>query len=284
MTSSSSRIQAVTVNHNTSHFAELMLRTLALTNDLRGIDFRVTVLDNGSDDEHLGALRSYLAEQKIPLVPTGFDNSVAAEKHGVALGAFVREHPECTHYLFLDSDMWFVEEDTISTMLRELLESADPVFANQARIYGYYAYQIIEGRDGAPGASSVDGLSWPSSYAGQSYATSAAPRCSPVCSLIANTPIFRQVVQQVGLSRGVSFGVGTATYYDTFGLMTRAMATHGLRFIVSSKRVNHFTETAYRSELRAPKDRDCLRMLRELRAGRGMEMELFRQSDWKKQS
>jgi hypothetical protein len=35
-------------------------------------------------------------------------------------------------------------------------------------------------------------------------------------------------------------------------------------------------------ERRAPKDRDCLKMLRELRAGRGMTLDLFLDSDWDK--
>jgi hypothetical protein len=75
---------------------------------------------------------------------------------------------------------------------------------------------------------------------------------------------------------------GEAIHEDTFSLMTLVMATNGLRFVVSSKTVNHFTETAYRPELRAKKDIDCLKMLKELRAGRGMELDLFRESDWKK--
>jgi len=31
------------------------------------------------------------------------------------------------------------------------------------------------------------------------------------------------------------------------------------------------------------KDSNCLAMLKELRAGRGMEINLFRESDWRKQ-
>jgi hypothetical protein len=283
MRSAGYRIAAATVNHNTSHFVELMLRSLYLTNDLSGIDLHVVVLDNSSDDEHLPELEAHLAQQGIGLIQTGFDNSLAPEKHGAALDAFVRAHDDCSHYLFLDSDIWFVEENTVPTMLRELLDSPPSVFANQARIYGYYAQRVIEGRDGVPGLGDVDGIPpWQVSCCGSEYSARLARRCSPACTLVANTPLFRRVVDTIGLGRAMSFQVGTATYYDTFGLMTRVMATHGRRFIVSSRRVNHFTQTGYQPEARSTKDRDCLAMLNELRAGRGMELPLFRESDWRK--
>ncbi len=153
-------IYAVTVNHNTSHFVELMLRTLFLTNQLDTFDLSLTIFDNASDDDQLPALRSYLDSQPVSFQQTGFDTAITVEKHGVALQAFVMQHPECTHYLFLDSDMWF---------------------------------------------------------------------------------------------------------------------------IVSSKTINHFTQATYMPERRAPKDRDCLLLLEDLRAGRGMGRANFYESDWVKQ-
>ncbi|CAG0998562.1 hypothetical protein ANAEL_02779 [Anaerolineales bacterium] len=282
-------IYGVTVNHNTSRFVELMLRTLFLTNDLSGLAFHMVVLDNASNDEYVEQLTAYLANQSIPFIQTGLDNRVAVEKHGLALANFVKERKDCTHYLFLDSDMWFVENDTIPTMWRELVESPSSVFANQARIHGYYADRAIEGRDGVPGANSLDGVEWETVCGNPvvkntRYTTRIAYRCSPVCSLIANTPVFRTVTETIGLNPAISFGAWAAKHYDTFGLMTHVMATHGFRFIVSSKTVNHFTETVYRPELRAPKDKDCSKMLEELQAGRGMELENFRLSDWVKQN
>ena len=125
-------IHGVTVNHNTSHFAELMLRSLFVQNSLQQSDFTITVLDNGSDDEGLEPLKALLAERRIPLVQTGLDATVAVEKHGLALAGFVEGVPNATHYLFLDVDMWFIECDTIRTMLSELAEERD-CFANQAR-------------------------------------------------------------------------------------------------------------------------------------------------------
>ena len=280
---SATRVYAVTVNHNTSHFTELMLRTLFFTNDLSGIDFHMYVLDNNSDDEGLSQLNAYLEDQRIPLIQTGFDNSFAPEKHGAAFGSFVEEYGDCTHYLFLDSDIWFVEDDTIPTMLSEMLESPPSVFANQARVYGYYAYRVIEGRDGEPGVGDVDDFPpWQVSCDGTKYTARLVRRCSPACSLFANTPVFRKVVEVIGLGRAMGFEVGTAKWYDTFSLMTHVMATHDLCFTVSSKSINHFTMTGYQPEARGLKDSNCLAMLEELRAGRGMEHSLFWESDWKK--
>jgi len=277
-------ICGVTVNHNTSHFVELMLRTLFHTNDLSGLHCEMTVLDNQSDDLHHDELYAYLTAQDIACVQTGFDTSIAGEKHGVAFANFIHEHPECTHFLFLDADMWFVEPNTIPAMVEELTSAPSTSFANQARILGYYAGRIIEGREGIPGTGALDGqprstvMLWD-----RVYSQVVMPRCSPVCSLVANTPLFRRVVETVGLAPAYRFGVAEAFFYDTFSLMTQVMATHSQRFIVSSKTVNHFTQATYMPEHRAAKDRDCWLLLDDLRAGRGMSRENFYESDWVKQ-
>jgi hypothetical protein len=278
---SAPHICAVTVNHNTSQFVELMLRTLFLTNDLSGLRLAATVLDNRSDDAPGAELRAYLAERGIPLVQTGFDAAVAPEKHGAALADFVGARQECSHFLFLDADIWFIEPDTVPAMLRELADAPAGTFAVQARIQGYYAGRTIEGRDGVPGASDAAEYAAPAAtFDGRIYAQTVAPRCSPVCCLVANTPVFRRVVAGVGLSPACRFGVGRLRFYDTFGLMTEVMATHGQGFAVSSKSVNHFTQAASMPELRPPKERDCQLLLDDLRAGRGMGRENFYTSDW----
>ena len=64
---SATKIYAVTVNHNTSHFVELMLRTLFYKDDLSGIDFHMFVLDNNSGDEYLGQLQAYLDRVDLPV-------------------------------------------------------------------------------------------------------------------------------------------------------------------------------------------------------------------------
>lgn len=277
-------IHAVTVNHNTSHFVELMLRTLYQTNDLSSLCFQATVLDNRSDDSHCADLRAYLAEQQIPFVQTGFDTDIAAEKHGLAFANFIRDCPEPTHYLFLDADMWFMERNTIPVMVEELRNAPGRLFANQARIQGYYAGRIIEGWDGIPGAGVWDEQPPQTvTFGARSYTQQVILRCSPVCSLVVNTPIFRNVVETVGLTPARRFGVDEIYFYDTFGLMTQVMSTHDKPFIVSSKTVNHFTQAVYMPEHRAIKDRDCGLLLDDLRAGRGMDREIFYESDWVRQ-
>jgi len=261
----SATIEAIVVNQNTSMFVELALRSLFDTNDLAGIEFGVTVLDNGSTEEDVTGLKGYLKTRDIAFVQTGLDAKIAPEKHTVALTEFVKRATGCGHYLFLDCDMWFTEADTIPTMLRELLEAGEHVFANQARVWGHYAKRVIEGRDGVPGASDLDGQTWEIEFDKTRYAASGAPRCSPVCSLVGNSPTFRRVVEAVGLHRAVAFQSGTATYYDTFALMTQIMATHGFRFMVSSKTVNHFTNTVWCPQWREIRDKECMDMLVELR-------------------
>jgi hypothetical protein len=277
-------ICGVTVNHNTSHFVELMLRTLFLTNDLTALRLEMTVLDNQSGDAHVDELRTYLGDQHVAFLQTGFDTGIAGEKHGVAFAKFIRDHLNCTHFLFLDADMWFIEPDTIATMVTELSRAPSATFANQARILGYYAGRIIEGRDGIPGTGAFDSQP-PSTVAlwDRVYTQRVMPRCSPVCSLVVNSPLFRRVVETVGLSPAYRFGVGEAFFYDTFSLMTQVMATHNQAFIVSAKTINHFTQATYMPEHRAHKDRDCWLLLDDLRAGRGMSRENFYESDWVKQ-
>jgi hypothetical protein len=271
------RIFAVTVTHDSYDFVELMLRTLFLTNDLGGLEFTMAVLDNSSGDPHRARLESYLAERGIPLTPTGFAHYIAAEQHGAALTNFVRAHHGWTHYLFLDADMWFIEPNTIAIMLAELRAASANTFGVQARIYGYYLGRVYEGRDGIPGTNYWEDkpAAWPIEFEDRHYANRYATRMSPVCSLIADTPLFRRVVEAVGLSQAIRFGVGEVIYHDTFSLMTHVMATHGQEFIVSSKTVNHFAQTTYLSAERPPRDRDCALLLGELRAGRGMELKNF---------
>ncbi len=259
-------IHAVSVTQNTSHFAELMLRTLFATNDLSGFDFKATILDNNSAGPEHESLKVYTASQHIEVTSTGYGHYVAAEQHGAALTDFVRDHNDYSHYLFLDADMWFIEPNTIATMLDELLTAPDDTFGIQARIFGYYAGFVYEGRDGIPGTNAFDHIpTWPIEFEGRTYKNVYAPRLTPVCSLIANTPLFRKVARAVGLGQAISFRVGKVTYYDTFGLMTQVMATHLQQFIVSSKMVNHFTQTTYLDAQRGDRDRDCSRMLDQYR-------------------
>lgn len=274
----------VTVNHNTSQYVELMLRTLFLTDDLAGMPFAMTVLDNHSDDPHVDALRAYLDARGIAFVQTGFDREIAAAKHGVALASFIRDHPACTHYLFLDADMWFFEPQTLTTMLDELAAAPVDIFGVQARICGYYAGRVIEGQNGIAGASDATAQPpQPVTVDDRAYTEVVMPRCSPVCSLIANTPVFRTVVAAVGLAPARRLGVDSVVFYDTFSLMTTVLRTHQQDFLVSGKTVNHFTQTTYAPAYREVRDRDCQVLLNDLRADLGMRRSAFVESEWVRQ-
>lgn len=260
-------IQGVVVTQNTSQFTELMLRTLFLRNDPGALDLSLTVLDNGSAGPEHEQLCRFLDERAIPLIPTGFPPYVAAELHGAALERFVQEHAGCSHYLFLDADMWFVEPDTLGTMQRELGAAGTGVFAVQARIFSHYHGLVYEGREGVAGTHAFDLIpTWPIEFEGRTYANRYQPRLSPVCCLVRNTPLFRRIVEVFGLTQAIRFGVREVFYHDTFSLMTQIMATHGQRFIVSARTIHHFTQTTYKDAERTDREADCARMLEELRS------------------
>ena len=96
-------IKAVTVNHNTSAYTELMLRSLFAHHS--GLDLSLTIYDNASEDD-LAPLKAYARRQGVPVVPSGFTTRTANNSHGEILRRFVLEHPDCTHYLFARLWTW----------------------------------------------------------------------------------------------------------------------------------------------------------------------------------
>jgi hypothetical protein len=58
-------IHAVTVNHNTSPYTELLLRSLYARHSA-ALDLAITVMDNNSTDD-MTSLCAFLAEKQIPL-------------------------------------------------------------------------------------------------------------------------------------------------------------------------------------------------------------------------
>lgn len=215
-------IQAAVVNHNTSAYTELMLRSLFATHsDLP--NFSVRVYDNGSTDDTQG-LQSYASEMNVPVLPSGCSIDSQNNSHGDVLRTFVLENPTCDYYLFLDADTVFVQPDTIWWMLQELQAAGDDVFGANPRM-------------------SWDGLE---PYAGlednpEVYTT----RIHPFCALIQNTPVFRAVVEEVGLFCVKFLWADREEYLDTFKLMTKVMKTHGLRHVITSPLVIHFFSVSY---------------------------------------
>jgi hypothetical protein len=214
------RIQAVTVNHNTSRYTELMLRSLFARHP-SGLNMSITVFDNGSQDE-LTELEAYAKDKNIPIIPSGFDLKTKWNSHGEVLSRFVLEHPDCTYYLFLDADVCFLEDHTIDTMIQELEEDAT-------------AFGIAP-RISSNGESEIAEEYWPRVY---DY------RLHPCCALVKNTAVFRRVVEEIGLSCVQYLWARGEEYLDTFRLMTLVMKTHGYRHIRSSRLVHHFFCVSY---------------------------------------
>ena len=103
-------IKAVAVNHNTSAYMELMTRSLFDRHPQdSGLHLSLHIFDNASQDD-MTDLESYAECTGIPIVQSGFTTETIHNSHGEVLRQFVLENPEATHYLFLDSDVCFLEE------------------------------------------------------------------------------------------------------------------------------------------------------------------------------
>ncbi len=217
------KLEAVAVNHNTSRYMELMLRSLAAHHPAKS-NLSLTVLDNASTDD-TSALMAYTESRGIPFVQSGFSTQTANNSHGEILSRFVLEHPDCTHYLFLDADVCFLEDNTIDIMLAELEASAG--------VFGIGPRQSWDGVEEIPAdvrAANPDICD---------------ARLHPCCALVENTPLFQSVVKEIGLSAARVLLAEREEVADTFKLMTGVLKTHGLVHRISSKMVLHFFCVSY---------------------------------------
>lgn len=265
------RIEACIVNHNTSVFTELALRSLAATHPAWLDDgrLRVTVIDNHSGDdgrtELKAACRALNVEFRLSRWPA---SESVVNSHGDVLRDFVAGSTEATHFLFVDTDTYFLANDTVGVMLDELAAAPD-TWAVQAR------FEWLDQNFGA--GSSLD---WWSGRPQRIWATVGGeprtpfegeykPRCHPGCALIANTALFRRVSDIIGLSAGIFIGADRrqAGFADTLGPASLTMATHGLRYLLSDATVGHYHNVSY-PDAENPVDwklDDCRRRLADLR-------------------
>ncbi len=216
-------IAAVSVNHNTSAYMELMLRSLFACHQT-GLSLSLTVFDNLSTDD-MRSLRSYAAKVNVPILPSGFSLTTEHNSHGDVLRRFVLDQPKCTHYLFLDADVCFIEANTIATMLAELNRTPG-LFGIGPRL-------------------SWDGIHELPMAVRQENPDICDARLHPCCALIANTPLFRTVVEAIGFACVKYLWAEREEYLDTFKLMTRVMETHGLHHTLSSAMIQHFFCVSY---------------------------------------
>ncbi len=217
------KIEAVSVNHNTSRYMELMLRSL-FAHHPAGLNLSLTVFDNASTDD-TSELIAYTESQGIPFVQSGFSTETENNSHGEILSKFVLEHPDCTHYLFLDTDVCFLDDNTIGTMLDELEESVNA--------FGIGPRMSWDGEEEIPEAVR------------KANPDICDARLHPCCALIKNTSLFRSIVKEIGLSSLKYLWAAGDEIVDTFKLMTKVMKTHGLGHVISTKMVLHFFCVSY---------------------------------------
>lgn len=216
------RIAAVSVNHNTSLYMELLLRSLFATHpDPNALGLALTVLDNQSEDD-TATLRAYAGQVGVPVLPSGFTTHTKHNSHGEILRRFVLDRLDATHYLFLDADTVFVEDGTLATMCQELDAAPADVFAIGPRI------GFIHNRQEAT-----------------DHANLYERRLHPLCALFRNTPVLRRVAEHVGFSCAQYLWADREQYFDTNELMTLVMRTHGLRYLRSDAMVLHFFGVSY---------------------------------------
>jgi hypothetical protein len=217
-------IVAVSVNHNTSAYMELMLRSL-FARHRADLPLTLIVYDNNSTDD-TSTLRAFAALRDVPFLPSGFALDTEHNSHGDTLRRFVLEQPDCSHYLFLDADVCFVEPNTLDRMLTELAAAPD--------VFGIGPLMSWDG-------VTPIGLEQALAYTPHIYHS----RLHPCCALVRNTPLFRSIVEEIGMSCANYLWADRAEYLDTFQLLTKVLRTHGLRHILSSSMVLHFFSTSY---------------------------------------
>lgn len=265
-----SGIEAVIVNHDTSLFSELALRSLWALGTAAPL--RVTVSDNHSSDADLASLQAACRELGAAFEPTRWP---VAEKrvntHGDVLRDFVSAGPDADYYLFVDCDIDFDEPDVVGTMLDDL--GSDPAlwavqarFRSTERSHGegasldIWAGRPISVHVGADWGSGMDER--PLGVVGHIY-----PRVHPGCTLVANTPAFRRAVETVGLACAViiSQDEGAGGFLDTMGLASAAMTVAGYRYALSRATVHHFFNASYDDKHVAAREADCRERLARFR-------------------
>jgi GT2 family glycosyltransferase len=216
------RIHAVTVNHNTSAYTELMLRSLH-KHETR-ID-AIAVLDNQSHDDGLPALQTYCAQTGIAITQTGLGIDSANNSHGQVLRAWVLANPGPDHYLFLDTDVVFTHDDTVGQMLRALARGDEVWGVGTTPSWDGDAPVPDEVRTGNPDIADA--------------------RLHPCCAPVPNTALFRHIFDVIGPMCYKRLWADHEEYLDTFELLTQVMLTHGKRHVLSPAMVRHFFAVSY---------------------------------------
>lgn len=250
-------VRVVLVNHNTSVYAELALRSLLALND--DVEFDITVMDNASDDD-TSSLFDWAHGQGVAVAQSGYTTGESGNTHGEIIGRFVLDSAATDYFLFLDADACFLQAGTVAQMQSCIRDAAD-LFALQAEIRLF----VIEALGVHPRYRD---------YIEQADGTRRRlfPRPHPFCLVVRDSPQFRSVVEHIGLSTATRHAVSPdlGGSYDTFGLAAAAMRTHGYRWAVGGGPVLHYAQAAERrdpEDLMRMKDEDCRQRLAAFRIG-----------------
>lgn len=241
------RIQVITVNHGTTDYAELLIRSLLRHHPDRP-DIEILVLDNESDG--FERLRQFVADGVV-IERSGYGIAHTLTTHGEILRNAILAHPDCDAYLIVDCDVCFRTDDTIGKLASEL--AAD---------FGLFAVQATWlTQDETPLPASDPFAPMPVSTVRESVRGSAdAPwsdpieyrvelqltdRVNPFCALIRNSPELRLAVEHVGLSPAVVQSERGGKWWDSLGMLTQIMKTHGLTWKQSDVGVIHFGNVSW---------------------------------------
>lgn len=216
------QIGAVVVNHNTSTWTELLIRSLFAKNP--GFS-RLTVYDNASTDDRSGMLTAS-AQYGAVVRQSGFDTTTTANSHGEVLSQFVLDPTNAAldYLLFLDADVCFTRPGVVEILL-STLEQAPKAFGVGPRMSWDGETEMV-----------ADLAANPAIY---------RERLHPACALVRNTELFRRVVAEVGLSCASLHLVDDERYLDTFGLATMVMRTHEFRHVIADALVMHAFAVSY---------------------------------------
>lgn len=240
-------ITAISVNHNTSAYMELMLRSFDATHS-RDAVAHWALYDNASTDD-TSALMAYAQARGTPIVPSGYSLDTAFNSHGHVLCQGVQAHPTSDFYLLLDADVVFTQPDTIPRLVTLLDAHPDAWAAGVCPSWDGIHEIPRDARDDNPDICDA--------------------RLHPCCAVLRNTPLLQQLVTQVGFHTYVQHWPDRDEYLDTCKMLTHVMQTHRMHHVVSENiMVKHFFCTSYTwdpPELVAQKQHECAQRLQALR-------------------
>jgi hypothetical protein len=262
-------VRAVIANHNTSLFSELALRSLLRSHesDRDDIELETTVVDNHSSDARLPVLRALCADVGVAFETSRWPaDDFTLNTHGDVLRDFVLADAGADHFLFVDADIDFEEEGSVSVLVDDI-DADEQLWAVQAR------FRWSEGNTGKN--SSLDiwagrpidlkvGRSIDRWDDADGFKGAIQRRCHPGATLVRNTQLFRRVADVVGFACAVRMSGDPqyAGFFDTFGLASAAMEAAGYRYGLSHTTVHHFFMASYDKEHVAAREADARNRLR----------------------